>query len=200
MNRPLAPATAAPIVPDFQRLLFNPNARIHGVISDPTVSNFLSDLKAVRDSGDDLYVEIDTPGGDADGARRIALEVGLFLKHSGRCGFVVGKNTVYSAGVTVFAAFPKQSRFLCPQAVLLIHERRLEKQIALNGPIRSCLQIIREQLALLETAEKLEDEGVSDLVADSRLSLEELRNRALNNCYMMAEEALELGLVNSIAG
>jgi ATP-dependent protease ClpP protease subunit len=198
MNRPIAPPLTVPIAPDHERLLFDPNVRIHGPINDQTVSNFLLDLKAVRDSGEDLYVEIDTPGGDADGGRRMALEIGLFLKHSGRNGLVVGKNTVYSAGVTVFAAFPKQSRFLCRQAVLLIHERRLEKQVALNGPITSCLQIIREQLALLETAEKLEGEGFAALVAGSHLSLEELRSRALTNCYIMSKEALELGLVADI--
>ncbi|PBC01478.1 hypothetical protein CK220_26095 [Mesorhizobium sp. WSM3860] len=180
-------------------MLFEPNLRVHGLIDQTVVSNVLHDLKAVRDGGNDLYVEIDTPGGDADGARRIALEIKLFLKHSGRNGFVLGKNTVYSAGITVLAAFPKGSRFLCPRAVLLVHERRLEKELVLNGPIRSCLQIVREQLALLQTAERLENEGFEDLVEGSKISLEQLRDHALNNCYLMAERALELGLVADIA-
>lgn len=184
---------------DLHRLLFDPNLRIHGLIDDTVVTKALDDLKTVRSGEDDLYVEIDTPGGDADGARRLALEFKLFLKHSGRNGYIIGKNTVYSAGVTVLAAFPKACRFLCPQAVLLIHERRLEKDLVLNGPIRSCLQIVREQLALLETAERLENEGFADLVQGSRTSLEELRDHALTNCYLMAARALELGLVEDIA-
>ncbi|RWI97918.1 hypothetical protein [Mesorhizobium sp.] len=77
--------------PDLSRLLFEPNLRVHGLIDQTVVSNVLHDLKAVRDGGNDLYVEIDTPDGDADGARRIALEIKLFLKHSGRNGFVLGK-------------------------------------------------------------------------------------------------------------
>lgn len=85
------------------------------MIDDRAVLNFLDDLKAVRDSENDLYVEVDTQGGDADDARRIALEMKLFLKHSGRSGYILGKNTVYSAGVTILAAFPRASRFLCPQ-------------------------------------------------------------------------------------
>jgi len=185
-------------IPDRNRLLFEANVRIRGPINDGTVAAFLDDLKAVRDSESDLYLEIDTPGGDADAARRIALEVKLFLQQ-GRRGYVVGKNTVYSAGVTILSAFPRSCRFLCAGAVLLIHERRLQTQLVLNGPVRSCLQIVREQLALLETAEKLEEEGFSDLVAGSCLSLDELREHAMTNCYVMADEARELGLVQDIA-
>ena len=186
--------------PDRNRLLLEPNARIHGLIDNTTVSNFLQDLKRIRDGRDDLYLEIDTPGGDADGARRIALEVKLFLNNSDRAGYVMGKNTVYSAGVTILAAFPRSNRFLCPRAVLLIHERRLDKQVVLNGPIRGCLQIVREQLALLETAQNLEDEGFADLVRDSNLSLDELREHAVNSCYMMAEKAFENGIVEEVIG
>lgn len=132
------------------------------MIDNTTVSNFLQDLKAVRDAGDDLYVGIDTLGGDAYGGRRIGLKIKLFLGNSDRAAYVIGKNTVYSAGVTILAAFPKSNRFLCQQAVLLIHERRLNERVTLNGPIRSCLQIVREQLSSLETAQRLEDEGFAD--------------------------------------
>jgi hypothetical protein len=34
--------------PDRQRLLFDPNVRIHGLIDDRVVLNFLDDLKAAR--------------------------------------------------------------------------------------------------------------------------------------------------------
>ncbi|WP_292316585.1 ATP-dependent Clp protease proteolytic subunit [Mesorhizobium sp.] len=199
MDRPSPSNQQSTRGPDRHRLLLDPNLRIHGLIDDRAVMNFLADLKEVRNGENDLYVEIDTPGGDADGARRMALEIKLFLKHSGRAGYVIGKNTVYSAGITVLAAFPKSSRYLCPQAVLLIHERRLEKNLVLNGPIRGCLQIIREQLALLQTAEQLEDEGFADLVRGSRFSLDELRDHAMNSCYLSAEKALELELVQDIA-
>jgi ATP-dependent protease ClpP protease subunit len=184
--------------PDRHTLLFEPNARIHGLIDDTIVIDFLHDLEAIRKGEGDLYVEIDTPGGNADGARRIALEIKLFLRNSGRNGYVVGKNNIYSAGVTVLAAFPRESRYLCPRAVLLVHERRLDTQVALEGPIRGCLQIVREQLAMLETAQRLEEEGFKDLVEGARISLEELRERAMNSCYIMAEEALELRLVEDI--
>ncbi|WP_280812031.1 hypothetical protein [Mesorhizobium sp. L48C026A00] len=43
-------------------------------------------------------MEINTNGGDADAARRIALEIRLFRQHSGRNAYCVGKTKVYSAG------------------------------------------------------------------------------------------------------
>ncbi|WP_176477805.1 MULTISPECIES: hypothetical protein [unclassified Mesorhizobium] len=52
---------------------------------------------------------------------------------------------------------------------------------------------------MLQTAERLENEGFEDLVEGSKISLEQLRDHALNNCYLMAERALELGLVADIA-
>lgn len=122
----------------------------------------------MRESGQDIIMELNTDGGDADAARRIALEVRLFRRHSGRHVYCVGKTKVYSAaGVTVFAAFPKASRFLTDDAVLLVHERRMQTSIDLNGPLKSCIQIVRERLALLETAEHLEMGGFEELVHGS---------------------------------
>lgn len=147
-------------MPGTIRLLFDPNVRIQGTIGENTVSDFLVALKAIRESGDDLVLEISTPGGDADAARRIALEVRLFIRHSGKNAYCVGKTIVYSAGMTILAAFPKRFRYLTEDAVLLVHERRIAQSLTLEGPMKSSIQIVREQLALLETSEKLEKEGI----------------------------------------
>ena len=184
--------------PESPQLLFKPNISINGLIDSGTVTFFLDRLEEVRTGNQDLILEINTSGGDADAARRIALEIRLFLDHSGRGAFCVGKTAVYSAGVTIFAAFPRQARFLTQDAILLVHERRLEGSINLTGPLRSCLQIVREQLALLETAEMLEKEGFRALIEGSAISLEKIHERATNNCYINAEEALRLGLIREI--
>jgi ATP-dependent protease ClpP protease subunit len=181
-------------------LLFRPNISLNGSITADTLNFFLDRLQQVRNGSQDLVLEINTEGGDADIARRVAMEVRLFLRHSGRRGYCIGKTNVYSAGVTILAAFPRATRFLTEDCVLLIHERRLDTQITLCGPIRSSIQIVREQLALLETAERLEMEGFRDLVTGSSVTVEELYERAKNNCYLHAPEALELGLVGAIIG
>ncbi|RWL81268.1 MAG: peptidase S14 [Mesorhizobium sp.] len=184
--------------PGRDKLLFQPNISINGLIDDETLSFFLGRLETVRKNGQDMIMELNTSGGDADAARRMALEVRLFRRHSGRDAFCVGKTKVYSAGVTIFAAFPRQDRFLTEDAVLLVHERRMETSIALNGPIRSCIQIVREQLALLETSQRLEMEGFRELVEGSSLSADELYRRATENCYINAAEALSLGMIGGI--
>jgi hypothetical protein len=74
----------------------------------------------------------------------------------------------------------------------------LEKSIQLCGPMKASIQIVREQLALLETAEKLELEGFRELVEGSSLSPDELYERATENCYIAAAEALKVGLVADI--
>lgn len=145
-------------------------------------------------------MEIDTAGGDADAARRIAMELRLFQRHSRKVAYFVGKTRVYSAGVTIFAAFPKSNCFLTEDSVLLIHERHSENSITLDGPLRSNIQIVREQLALLEMAEQLEKIGFAELVCGSQMTADELYTRALSNCYIHADEAVRLGLVEGILG
>jgi ATP-dependent protease ClpP protease subunit len=184
--------------PASDRLLFQPNISINGVISDETLSFFLGRMEAVRSAGEDMIMELNTNGGDADVARRIALEVRLFLRRSGRRACCVGKTKIYSAGVTILAAFPKECRFLTDDAVLLVHERRIDDNIVLKGPMKSCIQIVKEQLALLETAERLEMEGFRELVEGSALTTDELYDRATKNCYIHAEEAFKTGLVAQI--
>jgi hypothetical protein len=101
--------TGQPAIGD---LLFRPNISLNGSIDAGTLSFLMERLEKVRADDDDLRMELNTLGGDADVARRIALEIRLFRKHSGRRAWCVGKTNIYSAGVTIFAAFATQNRFL----------------------------------------------------------------------------------------
>jgi ATP-dependent protease ClpP protease subunit len=184
--------------PGDATLLFSPNISVNGLIEEQTLPFFLDRLQAVRDGTDDLILELNTQGGTADIARRIGLEIRMFVRHSGRRACCVGKTNVYSAGITILAAFPKECRFLTDDAVLLIHERRLEQSVQLTGPIKSCLQIVREQLSMLETAEMLETEGFREFVEGSNMTLEQLLEEAKKSFYVTAEQALKLGLVAEI--
>jgi ATP-dependent protease ClpP protease subunit len=194
---PNLPADAR--TPSLQRLLFEPNISLNGLITEETTLPFFLDrLVKVRASGEDIILELNTAGGDADAACRIALEIRLFIRHSGRRAYCVGKTVVYSAGVSIFAAFPKSCRFLTEDAVLLVHERRLQKSLELTGPLKSCIQIVSEQLHMLRTAERQELEGFRELTAGSRLGTDELYQLATKNCYIPAAQALELGLIAEI--
>jgi ATP-dependent Clp protease protease subunit len=183
---------------DLKQLLFEPNISINGSIQPDTLSFFLEKLATVRSANEDLILELTTVGGDADVARRIAMEIRLFSRHSGRKAMCVGKSFVYSAGVTILAAFERANRYLTEDTVLLIHERRLQEKVELSGPIQACLQIAQEQLAMLKMAERLENEGFEELVQGSAISVEELQKCIRKNCYLSAEEAIEHGIIGSI--
>lgn len=97
----------------------------------------------------------------------MALEIRVFQRYSGKSAYVVGKTAVMSAGVTIFSAFECADRFLSPDTTLLIHERHIEKTITLQGPIKSCRQVIREELAAQETAARVEGEDFEHFVRGS---------------------------------
>jgi ATP-dependent protease ClpP protease subunit len=177
--------------------LLEPNVRIYGPIDHQTVRDFLAQIERVSKSGAPLVLELTTEGGDADAARRLALELRLFRKRQQEIYFV-GKTVVMSAGATIMAAFPRQHRYLAEDAVLLIHERRLQKSLDLNGPIHADLQIVREMLAQLEMAQKLEKDGFAELAHGSKITGEELYERATTNLYLTARQALELELIRDV--
>jgi ATP-dependent protease ClpP protease subunit len=179
-------------------LLVQPNVRLYGPITDDSVKNVLEQLRSVLDTEKPIVFEATTEGGDAEGGRRIALEIRLCRKWHNRETLFVGKTAVMSAGVTIMAAFPRECRFLTEDAVLLIHERRVQKTINLDGPMRADIQIIREMLAQLETAERVERDGFAELASGSKIGLEELYKRATTNCYLTAQEALDLRLVAGV--
>src|SRR5690606_20949780 len=103
-----------------------------------------------------LILCLTTLGGDPDAARRMALEVRLLHEKKGRDIYFLGKTTVYSAGVIVMAAFPKQYRFLTDDAVLLVHERRIKKDVKFDGPMRNNIETAEEALAEFRNAQMIE--------------------------------------------
>ncbi|MBW9118096.1 ATP-dependent Clp protease proteolytic subunit [Rhizobium cauense] len=192
----LIPVQESPV--DTERLLFEPNISINGPIDEKMLASFLEQIVKVRCGNQDLVLEINTIGGDADVARRIALEVRLFRTHSGRRAFCIGKTFVYSAGLTILASFKTANRYLTSDTVLLIHERRISESLELSGPMAACIQIVREKLSMLETGQRLERQGFEELLEESRLSMTELFECAQANCYLNAQDALAYGIIGNI--
>jgi ATP-dependent protease ClpP protease subunit len=176
----------------------HPDVRLLGSIDEAMVQRFLDQSGAAQ--GDKpLVLELSTMGGDAESARRLAEEIALLRQ--AREVFFLGKTYVYSAGITVMAAVPASHRFVTPDTILLVHERRLERTVQLSGALRSAIAVARDLLAELEIGQVLERRGFEQLAAGSRLSADELLQRVLDkDWYLTAEEALELGLIGGIAG
>lgn len=110
----------------------------------------------------------------------------------------LGKTTVYSAGVTLMAAFPREDRFLTRDAMLLIHVRQLEKTIEIQGPMRASLPQLKSLCHQVEVGMGLEEANFERLLEGSQVPMEELLEKALYNWYVPAEEALERGLIAGI--
>ena len=176
----------------------HPDVRLLGNIDEAMVHRFLEQAGAAE--GDKpLVLELSTMGGDAESARRLAEEIALLRQ--AREGFFLGKTYVYSAGITVMAAVAATHRFLTPDTILLVHERRMERTVQLSGALRSAIAVARDLLAELEIGQVLERRGFEQLAAGSKLSADELLQHVLEkDWYLTAEEALELALVGGIVG
>lgn len=181
--------------PDFIKQ--KPDIRLYGDVDDDMVEKFLEQYDdAVRKEEDTIILEITTIGGDAEAARRIALEMGLAREEWGKETYLLGKTNVYSAGVSILASFPQKYRFITKDTVLLIHERRMEKEIDLkNKPMEACSICVEQLNSQIEMAKQFQKENFELLAEGTKISPDEIAKRAMNNWYVRAEEALELGLV-----
>lgn len=182
----------------FVRQLLYPNVRLFGTVDDRMFKECIAGIERVLAGDGPLILELSTCGGEAETGRRIALEVKLLRERLGRETYFIGKTNVYSAGVTIMSGFELKDRFLSADCLLLIHDRRLDKQVHFTGSLRSNVAAAQEMLAQLQSGMALEIEGFEDLARGSKLSAEEVQEKAQANWYLSAKDALEIGLIAGI--
>ncbi len=175
-------------------LLANPHIRLSGPVDQLMYENFRAQLGNCPPEGT-LVIALTTLGGDPEVARTMADDIRLLEDHDGREILFLGKVAVYSAGATFMSAFPVARRFLTRHTRLMLHERQITKQINLNGPLRMVVASIKAALHEVEHSIEIEEEGFRDIVRDSQVTFEELREKAPSNWYIEAEEARDRGLV-----
>ncbi|MEG3087181.1 ClpP family protease [Sphingomonas sp. PB4P5] len=175
-------------------LLARPNIRLSGPVDQFMYQSFRQQLEACPEDGT-LVIAMTTLGGDPEVARTMADDIRLLEEHDGREILFLGKVAVYSAGATFMAAFPVDRRFLTRHTRLMIHERKISKQINLDGPLRMVVASIKAALHEVEHSIQIEEEGFRDIVRGSNVDFEDLREKAPSNWYIEAEEARDLGLV-----
>lgn len=175
-----------------------PQISLIGDIDKFSVERFIDQLRAAEAGGGDIAVEVTTLGGDADMARRIVLEVEAARPRLKSRFLFLGKTVVYSAGTTIMSAFPCQDRWLSIGATLMIHGRHLERTVEISGPIRASIPIVEALHAQLKTGIKHEEENFRRLIEGCGIGIDELREKALHNWYLTAQEAVARGLVAGI--
>jgi ATP-dependent protease ClpP protease subunit len=175
----------------------SPDIRLFGNVGETMLSEFFRQQSEVQ-PGKSIVMELSTSGGDADVGRRIAQEVRMWRD----CGFEIfflGKTYVFSAGVTIMSAFPKTHRFLTADCELLIHERKMKKQLNLEGALRGCMSTVNDVLAEIESGQRLEYEGFGQLAQGSTLSAQDIQKHVYTkDWYLTANDALQLGLVGGV--
>jgi ATP-dependent Clp protease, protease subunit len=180
---------------DLPPALLRPRVRLVGVVDYPLVRDFLRQMDELRDDEAEIAIEVTTPGGDADLARRLSQAILEARERLDARFLFLGVSQVHSAGVSFMAAFPREDRYLTRDAILLIHGRRLERTIELSGPVRGTLAHLRSLTSQVELGIELEEEGFRQLIRGSGIAFDEIVHHSRFNWYLRAEEALERGLV-----
>jgi hypothetical protein len=121
------------------------------------------------------------------------------LDGSKNCRFVfLGKAAIYSAGTTFMSFFAIENRYLTRGTRLMIHERKLDKQLHVNGPLTTCVATVTATLHEIEASIAIQNEGFENLVRGSKVTMDEVLLRAPGNWYIEANEAKSLGLVAEV--
>ena len=178
--------------------LFTPQIRLAGDVNDDMFARFQEQFREACQGPDPVVVELTTVGGDADVGRRIAADVRLFREHSGRNPLFFGKTTVYSAGATIMSGFRREDRWLDRECVLMIHGRKLAKTLDFSRALKAERDVVEALLSEIDVGLKVEGWGFEALIAGSEVSRDEIEEKARQNWYLEAEEALKRRLVAGV--
>ena len=80
----------------------------------------------------------------------------------------------------------------------MIHERKLSKQLVIDGPLTTCVATVRATLNEIECSITIQNEGFQNLVNGSKVTLDEVLQKAPSNWYVEANRAKELGLIEDV--
>lgn len=189
------PAQAALLPPEAFR---QPAILLSGQVNEDMYARFRDQLAQAPQDGV-VSLELTTLGGDPEIARMIGEDIRFNSQISPDRRFVfLGKAAVYSAGATLMSFYARENRYLTRGTRLMIHERKLDEELKLVGPLTSVIASVRAKLAEIEQSIRIQNEGFENLIRGSSIDLATVIERAPTNWYLEAEEALALGLVESI--
>jgi ATP-dependent protease ClpP protease subunit len=146
-----------------------------------------------------VVIELSTLGGDPEVARMMGEDVRFASEMEPQRRFVfLGKAAIYSAGTTFMSFFARPNRYLARGTRLMIHERKLSKTLTIDGPLTTCVAVVKATLNEIECSIAIQNEGFQNLIIGSSVTLEEVLQKAPANWYLEAQEAKNLGLVEAV--
>lgn len=146
-----------------------------------------------------VVIELSTLGGDPEVARMMGEDVRYHSEMAPQRRFVfLGKAAIYSAGTTFMSFFATANRYLTRGTRLMIHERKLSKKLNVEGPLTTCVASVRATLNEIEASIAIQNEGFANLIRGSRVTMEQVLDKAPSNWYIEAGEAQQLGLIQAV--
>src|ERR1700712_4592899 len=176
----------------------NPAILLSGHVDDGMYGSFREQLENAPSEGL-VVVELSTLGGDPEVARMMGEDIRFHSELDPNRRFVfLGKAAIYSAGTTFLSFFARENRYLTRGTRLMIHERKLSKQLNIDGPLTSCVATVKATLHEIEASIAIQNEGFENLIRGSQITMEQVLKHAPFNWYLEAEEAKSLGLVEAV--
>jgi hypothetical protein len=176
----------------------SPPVALSGVVDYEMYKNFREQFDRASDR-DLVVIELSTLGGDPEVARMMGEDVRFASETEPARRFVfLGKAAIYSAGTTFMGFFVRENRYLTRGTRLMIHERKLAKNLVIDGPLTTCLATVQATLNEIECSIAIQNEGFQNLILGSSVTLDEVIRRAPSNWYLEAEEARKLGLIEAV--
>ncbi len=180
----------------------DPMILLSGPVDYAMYNAFREKLETALESmpgGGVLSIELSTLGGDPEVARMMGEDIRF---HSDlvpeRRIVLLGKAALYSAGTTFMSFFARDNRYLTRGTRLMIHERKLSKNLEIHGPLTSCIATVEATLNEIRSSIAIQNEGFENLVRGSSVTMDEVLRKASSNWYIEADEAFALGLVAGV--
>ncbi len=174
-----------------------PAVLLSGAVDYDMYKTFRSQFDAA--DGPLIVVTLSTLGGDPEVARMMGEDVRYASEQAPERRFVfLGKTAIYSAGTTFMSFFKRENRYLTRGTRLMVHERKLSKTLTLEGPLTTCIANVKATLNEIEASIAIQNEGFASLIQGSSVTIDDVLRRAPNNWYIEAEEARQLGLIESV--
>jgi len=146
-----------------------------------------------------VVIELSTLGGDPEVARMMGEDVRYRSEVESQRRFVfLGKAAIYSAGTTFMSFFAISNRYLTRGTRLMIHERKMDKILKIDGPLTTSVATVRATLNEIEASIAIQNEGFENIVRGSKVTMDQVLERAPYNWYLEAQEAMDLGLISGI--
>lgn len=176
----------------------SPAILLSGQVNDDMYRDFRRQLDKAADQ-ELVVVELSTLGGDPEVARMMGEDIRFHSEITPQRRFVfLGKAAIYSAGTAFMSFFARCNRYLTRGTRLMIHERKLSKELKINGPLTTCIATVTATLHEIEASIAIQNEGFANLIAGSSVTMEDVLEKAPSNWYIEADDAKRLGLIEGV--